>query len=50
MLLGTVWNRQWLKQARGFVLRGMGMVAGLTVIYVLADVLAKVRPIIAVTD
>jgi hypothetical protein len=37
-----VQNRQWLKQARGFVLKGIGIVAGLTVIYILADVLAKV--------
>jgi hypothetical protein len=50
MLLGTVWNGQWLKQARGFVLRGMGIVVGLIVIYILADVLAKVWPIIAVMD
>jgi hypothetical protein len=50
MLLGIVRNGQWLKQARGFVLRGIGIVAGLIVIYILANVLVKVRPIIAVTD
>jgi hypothetical protein len=42
MLLGMVRNRQWLKQARGFVLRGIGTVVGLIVIYILADVLVKV--------
>jgi hypothetical protein len=50
MLLETVQNGQWLKQARGFILKGIGIIVGLIVVYILINVLVKVWLIIAVID
>jgi hypothetical protein len=43
-------NKQWLKQAKGLVLRGIGIVIGLIVVYILIDVLVKVWLIVAAID
>jgi hypothetical protein len=43
-------NKQWLKQAKGLVSRGIGIVIGLIVVYILIDVLVKVWLIVAAID
>jgi hypothetical protein len=50
MLLGAVWNKKWLEQAKGSISWYIGAAAGLIVTNILIDVYLKVWPVITVVD